>query len=649
MQALGAFFLVATVALAAYGWGRPVTRWAYGETAPYPAFSAAVGVGLLTALGGLLNLLQIAYPPVLAATLVAGGVLAALAFRRDRAQRAAAADASCGKGEWLARLALLSLTAFFAATLMPSLAFNFHDDFHTYFARPLRMLATGSVGGDAFDLLGVDSFGAQAYWHGFFVFAAAPGWLNGFDAVFSFLLAGWLLIDLRRRLAAPAAYLIAALLAYVAINPQTVNVSALFSGAAMMLGIAFAALQLAPGGPRRALPLGLLLAALVALKTTFIAFAGVFVVVYFGLRAGREGRPALKTAAVTVATAALALLPWLAIHAPHYVAGLAASPIDAGGDAPGLLKGWLGLLSTTPLFYGGRPVFYAVIIALLGVGAVVAWRAHRPHGQQQPDPLFAAVAALCSGALAIFASSVAFTDYDTALRYACPALIAVLPLLLLSLSRLPVASRPLGGTLAGVWAAAAIAGLLGALFADTLAGRLGRAYTSQTTASFPVSPSYLRYNMMALGEPGRARTQAAQERVPAGQPLLAWMSTPFQLDFARNTVLVASEPGWTNRWLDLPIDAPPEALRAYFLARGIRHLLWEHTGAGVPDARGYRNFNGSAFPVYRRLAKVNLYMRDAWQELAKSSRLLYNADGIAVIDLAAPIVAAAPGSPDGKD
>jgi hypothetical protein len=647
MPALGFFFLVAAVALAAYGWGRPVVRWAYGDVHPYPAFSVAVGVSLLTALGGLLNLFHIAYAPLLGATLLAGFVFAIATIRRHRVERSGAPD-SLDRGEWVVRVALLALAVFFAATLIPSQAFNFHDDFHTYFARPLRMLVTGSLGGDEFELLGVDSLGAQSYWHGVFIFAADPSWLNGFDAVFSFLLAGFLLIDLRRRLEASSAYLIAAALVYVAINPQTVNISALFSGVAIMLGIAFAAVQLGSGGARRALPLGLLLATLAALKTTFIAFAGVFVVVYFCLWLWRDGTQALKTAAGTAVIASLALLPWLAIHARHYFDTLESLPVNEGAAAPGLLKGWLALLSTDPLVYGGRAVYYGAVIALLGVGLAVTLRAYRPHGDKPADPLFVTVAAMCAGALGMFSATLGVMDPLTALRYACPALIAVLPLLLLSVSRLPGAPFAVGGIGAGVWASGAIAVLVGGMFADTLGGRIARAYMSHTTASFPVSPQYLRYNNLALGDAGRLRTRLAQEQVPAGKPLLAWVSTPFQLDFARNSVFIASEPGWMNRWLDLPIGAAPETLRAYFLARGVRHLLWEHTGGGMPDSQRYSNFSASPFPIYRRLAQVNRYMQDAWQKLAQSSQLLYDAHGIAVIDLASPISAPVQGSVDDK-
>jgi hypothetical protein len=96
------------------------------------------------------------------------------------------------------------------------------------------MLATGTLAGNPVSALGSESFGGQAFLHGFVLSAFPMPFINGVDAVFGLLLlmalaasAGW-----RRLGLLPGAVL--GPLAIVAINPRYVNVSALYIGAALI-------------------------------------------------------------------------------------------------------------------------------------------------------------------------------------------------------------------------------------------------------------------------------------------------------------------------------------------------------------------------------------------------------------------------------
>src|SRR6185503_18663028 len=86
------------------------------------------------------------------------GLAALLLARGLRERRARERDPLAS----LASAAVLALTAFFAWTLLPTGVMNMHDDFQTYLPRLVRVLAAGTVGGNAFDALGADGLGTQA-------------------------------------------------------------------------------------------------------------------------------------------------------------------------------------------------------------------------------------------------------------------------------------------------------------------------------------------------------------------------------------------------------------------------------------------------------------------------------------------------------
>jgi len=115
----------------------------------FHSLTAILGLAVLNLIGGVLNLAHLARPPMLLAL----------------------APALCA-----------------AVLLLPSEVFNHGDDFHTYTPRVMRMLQTGSLGGDAFGHFGLDSLGSQSFFHGFFMSGDSIKLLNGFNAVTCFAL-----------------------------------------------------------------------------------------------------------------------------------------------------------------------------------------------------------------------------------------------------------------------------------------------------------------------------------------------------------------------------------------------------------------------------------------------------------------------------
>ena len=439
-----------------YGLGLATMKWGIRDETNHFSLLAAIGVASLMVLGGILNLIGMAYPAAMYILLLLGliffmGSFVARFKTLSTLANLRISSHSPGNVSLLNDLLPFVLVAiaiiFSAANLLPSDVFNIGDDFHTYFHRPVRMLQTGTLAGDPYDLLGLDSLGAQAFLQGFIVLKLPIEYLAGFDAVFGLGLAGLLLIATVREFNLSWVYATPAILTFLVINPQSVNVSSLYSGAFAILGLLLASCLLAerlnePGTRKSrgmAALVGLLISSLVALKTTFVFFAAIYFVL-FGLGLFlimQPKRHALLLTATAVLVATIAILPWLLLHLPNYVAALDApyhpgTATAADGFFPP--KDNLGgLFSARDLFYGGSLLGYVVIIVMLAtLGALsvfVMLGSSRNQAKQRGCSLVGASA--CAAAIGTYILNGLMFDPDTAVRYACPVLIATLPFALL--------------------------------------------------------------------------------------------------------------------------------------------------------------------------------------------------------------------------
>src|SRR5206468_1640844 len=177
-------------------------------------------------------------------------------------------------------------------TLMPTTLFNAGDDFHTYAPRVVRMVQTGSVGGNAFDASGLDSLGSQSFFHGFFLFESSIELLNGFDAVACFTLLLLLVAEVSLRWRLPWYVGTMAVICVLAINPQYVNISPLYSGALLVAGLiacgAMLGTALSTGRSRPAfraeVTLALIASTLATLKVTLAFFTLLYLLCFWAFQ-----------------------------------------------------------------------------------------------------------------------------------------------------------------------------------------------------------------------------------------------------------------------------------------------------------------------------------------------------------------------------
>lgn len=655
------FFLaaltLATLFVSSSGFGFAVMKWCIRNGTHDFSLWAAAGIASLIVLGGLLNLAGLAYPVSLYALLALGVMLFALSFSGRFKIPAQPGNTSFLKDgiknvsrlDGLLPLLLVAIAVIFlAVTLLPSDAFNYHDDFHTYIPRTLRMLQVGTLAGNPYELLGLDSLGAHAFLQGFILISLPVQYLPGFDAVFGLGLAGLLLVSTARRLNLGWAYTVPAILTLLVINPQSVNVSALYSGVFIILGALLTShlltekLNSADIKEQLGLAalLGVFIASMVALKSTLVFFAVIYYAFFCaGLFAITQNkRRALLLGTSTALTATIAIAPWLLLHLPNYLTALSARlhPADAANqNGLSLPKGNVSaLFSTHDLFWGGSLLGYGtIVLALTALGLLAAFLLFRSNPIRQRGCALVSAAACTAAVVSYFLGSLLF-DLESAVRYACPVLIATLPFALLA-SGFNItngfAPRP-AGSLAWVGRAAiwSLSTVVIALFAANFSDRLGRAYKKHTTVSFPISDAYTQYNLYVLSEEARKVTLDIQNQTAAGAKILAWISMPLHLDFARNEIQIVMEPGLTNPWLDLPLSGDPADVVQYLRKHGIRYILWEYRGTGMKDQQEYEK---ELFSPFRQLAERSLYMRKMLTAVMTGGDFLYHQNGIVLFDL----------------
>ena len=376
--------------------------------------------------------------------------------------------------------------------------------------------------------------------------------------------ANWLQVVLR----------VLAMLLVVTLNPQLVNISATYSASALCLAWIELGrsqrLQTDAALRSYACASGVLFAGLCALKTTFVLLsAGLFGLTLCALMAYVGLRRALTWAAVCSGAWVLLLLPWLAVHAKLYMAASDGSRIQLLDTLATPYQ--VQPLSLDPILYGGDSLamytFSTLVCAVLAVYA--CWSSPRAAAESYwPTRPWAAYLGLSSAACLVlvyitmlYAVAPRSQGAVTIVRLYAPIFIALAAGCVTLTARLayaatfPARLTPLLFTLA-----------IGMPFVHGVANRFGEVLRSGSLLAFPYlaeDTNYLRYNADVLYGTFAKRTALAQAAVPVGAPLIAFINTPFWLDFKRNSIADIEPAGLATPWSRIPRAA---------------YVLWEYNG-----------------------------------------------------------------------
>lgn len=599
MEQLIAFLLLPIAYLAAVGWGSLLERFVYRSPPDRSPYTAVLGLLLLLLLGACLNHLALARPVAFDLLLV-GGTL--LAYQHWRRQGRSFAWFAFGP-ESIPPLVALAFGAFFAWHLLPASAFNYHDDFYKYLPRFVRMLDTGSLVGNPFGFVGVDSLGMQTFLQGLPSARLPLAYINGFDAVFCLTLAGLLLDSLGRCCGVHWLLRTLAVAALVVFDPQYVNIGAVYSAMTMIIALALATLFLlrdrpAHGGSARlALPLGLLAAATAGLKVTLAFFPAAFLAACFALLLvlQPDRRQTFGLAAWAGASAVALFGAWATLSVPNLKNLLTAktksmakavaktvSPAERSEPETYLQE----ILAGGDLYYGGHLNDYLALFVLVALLVVLTSFLLLRWPERRETLLPAAVtgiAAVLSVVGVYF--GVHGIHVDAFVRYNAPVLIASLLVLALLLAGSFGAGSAGGFTAPRRRARLALAVLLVGtpllIHADLGLDRARLAMAERTLLSFPINEYYRRLMAKSFAPETRAKLRSIQDQVPPGVTFLAWVSTPFHLDFGRNeifTLAATGGPGPLRRIVGVPPAKRADWLERRLRALGVEYVMWEYRG-----------------------------------------------------------------------
>jgi hypothetical protein len=629
-----AAILIAATAL--FGWGRVVRQLTGLTTGSWPV-TIGIGLGVVIFLGGLCNLIGIARPSAFNAMILLGLALAALELRNKPLAQFSWLRIK-ERAHWSHALLLVIVVAvggFVMSTELVPATFNHHDDFEKYIPQVVRMLATGTLHDNPIGSVGIETFGGQAILQGFIVANFSIAYINGADALFCLLLS--LLIVGSAAFERPRLGLsmLSGVLAVVAVDPHYVNISGVYSLVALSLTLVFVSVEAPKSDSSHAhleAIVGLLYAAQIAVKLTAITFLGLNFIFWIGGIAWicRDWRLAFWRGLKTALWSAVFLAPWIALVAPDYIAVLSPPPgSPVLPQTPQYPPAFADPFSTAPYLPLAWYSAVAAIVLCYGCGVFLYGRRLTPRDPSRERA--AAFAAFCIAAAVNYIFCMTYLgpyqlDAEAATRYAVPWLIAGIGA---ALSLAPVFSDDTGER--APWKMIVTSLCLGLavvlMFGPLLQQRISYA------ALYGMPQAYLRGTQLEARQNeakgiaeilyGDAREQVrnAQNTVPAGAPILAWMVTPFLLDYQRNPIY---EIGWY------------QLIRPWTLIPSTNYILWQYGGFAIRQPRYYADQiqNGPAMLAHASIGALKF--GDLLQQVGHRSEVLYNDNKIVVLHVNCP-------------
>jgi hypothetical protein len=649
--------------LALFGWGRLLEKF-FHIFWPFP-FTIALGMAGWIFLGGILNLLGLAYPLALDSIILFGLAYSALIYLRSwKLQVFSSYRNIYFSKDYLLRflpaaIVILVVFIFAAYTISSPKAFNIHDDLEKYLSHPIRMLATGSLRGSAFNALGSETLGGQAFLHGFAAAHWTIGYVNTVDSVFAFILCLMMIHSVALRAGLYSWFILLIVVVPIFINPQYVNISSIYTASVLMLLLFLGSWVDAkehnfPSSTwRSAAWLGLVYSALIVLKTFYL----LFVIIHFSIfSAGlmsisHSRKDVVSWATMVIASGIISISSWILLYYSNWIAWVSSmiaphiSLLDSGYYR--YTKKAINILSLDSLFYGFGTTFahYTLIMILVALCSILLFFYKLPNQIQYKMQTVTEFAACATPPILYFANLFLIAPIllgpDEGLRYLCPVIIAGVPSTLIiastrvseSIQGKNIKNR-LGKYPIGIFALFSI-GIVGS-FSHSFAERVEQACRNGSLLSFPQrprDPEYIAYNRFALSSDAREEIQKAQQFVPEGEPLIAWTPLALHLDYRRNRIIDIDPAGLANPWVDFPFGKKSSDGVRYFINAGAYYVLWQYRSYAVRPVGNLIEEAASPYPRSHTIGVRTLQFVKMLYDMTKVSQILGNNESIVVMKL----------------
>jgi hypothetical protein len=335
------------------------------------------------------------------------------------------------------------------------------------------------------------------------------------------------------------------------------------------------------------------------------------------------------------------ILPWMLIHAPRwYAAWTALGPsvtATAEGNHSEFPLAPLDLFSLERLGWGLGASFAHYTVAVLLVClccALIAYPARRWAWSEHPSMLWSLSSCAILPILYVVTLMTLgryLIGYNTALRYICPILVAVVPAAIVlageALHGIPRQERR--HNLKPLFALMTISlptfVLLGAFYGP-LVNRVEQAINYGSILSFPAvkAPIYSIYSRFAVSDEAKGAVSEVQHLVPEGETLVAWIALPMHLDYRRNRIFNVEPAGLGSPTQDFPFDGGAEAVDEYFGRHGVHYVLWQISGTGARSVERMQIESTMPSAYVRRDGRNGLAFNEMLFNLSQRSQILHD-------------------------
>ncbi len=339
------------------GWGWLVARMFPRTCGMGPGLCGAIGMAFTIVAGGVLSLRGDVSVFCLRGYLIVG-IVAFLVFvllqRTELKYQFDAALGACKRDSLLLLLIVIAVGFLFmqfaAAGCQP---FNSHDDYHGYLVQPVKMLQTGSLGLDPFNVRGMASLGGQSFLLAATLAVAPLTELHVLGMGVAWLVLLGLLLEHGLELKLAPRMVVGLLILVHFFKVPIVNLTSMITGLALF----YSTIRVLGKDDREMSPwarscmLGLMGAALFALKATHIpGFVAILAISCLYAEGITRGKRIMHVAAVAMIGAAM-LTPWMLQSYWNY--GTLLYPLLGKGNAHSLCADFM------------RPLTFSSLVAVI--------------------------------------------------------------------------------------------------------------------------------------------------------------------------------------------------------------------------------------------------------------------------------------------
>lgn len=511
--------------------------------------------------------------------------------------------------------------------------FNHHDDYHAYFVFPHKMLQIGSLGSDPFsERRLVSALGGQSFLNTFSLSVLDERSLYLIDPGCALVVMIGLIIGYCQQKEISKSSTLLVVFGFLLISREYTNITGILIPICLLFSL-FRVFEWdnlkATNIQSNAAMVGLLAAAICALKTTFIPACIIFFTssYFFYILSSKMKHKAIYEFCLASILLAVFILPWSI--SMYQSSGTLLYPILGKGFHGSVYGGSVKMPNSEIFRYPAIRLKLYAILAILYVPTILGIRFFivglRKKKIVREATLSIGLSAVTGAAIVVF--STGGSDVN---RYSYP-LLVVLSLIFILVFMENIEQKMSNFDLKKIHLIGAVflLSLLLAIASDgyTKSGQYNK-YLENVARGLKNVP------LVTLDE--REKYSKILDSVPEGEIVLTRLDKPFLMNFKKHTIWIADYPGGASLPPGMPSFKGEEALADYLVSKSIRYVAYSYANeANFPrKSLEGRLTISPQIPFWLRNQALNTFeFQESLQKLGETRKRIYDDGENFVIDL----------------